>query len=121
MLFGCGTDLVGEELANRLRGAGGHADQRSGDARGLPLGHEHVGAQPLTLADLARATGYYKSTLLRLIASLERSGLVVRRADQRYSLGPMAFRLGRAFEATFHLKESVLPVLHEIGYRFCRC
>jgi DNA-binding IclR family transcriptional regulator len=69
------------------------------------------GAQPLTLADLARATGYYKSTLLRLIASLERSGLVVRRADQRYSLGPMAFRLGRAFEATFHLKESVLPVL----------
>ncbi len=68
-------------------------------------------AHPLTLADLARATGYYKSTLLRLIASLERSGLVMRRPDQRYSLGPFAFRLGKAFEATFHLKESVLPVL----------
>src|SRR5690606_42944 len=61
--------------------------------------HEHA----LTLAELARATGYYKSTLLRLIASLERNGLVCRRADQRYSLGPLAFRLGKAFEATFHL------------------
>lgn len=68
-------------------------------------------AEPLTLAALARSTGYYKSTLLRLIASLERSGLVMRRADQRYSLGPFAFRLGQAFEATFHLEESVLPVL----------
>ena len=68
-------------------------------------------AGPLTLADLARATGFYKSTLLRLIASLERSGLVQRRADQRYWLGPLAFRLGQAFEATFHLKESLLPVL----------
>lgn len=69
-------------------------------------------AQPLTLAELARVTGYYKSTLLRLIASLEHSGLVTRRPDQRYSLGPFAFRLGQAFEATFDLKESVLPVLH---------
>ena len=68
-------------------------------------------ARPLSLADLARATGFYKSTLLRLIASLERRALVVRRADQGYSLGPFAFRLGQAFEATFHLKESVVPVL----------
>ena len=68
-------------------------------------------AQPLTLADLARATGFYKSTLLRLIASLERSGLVQRRGDQRYWLGPLAFRLGQAFEATFHLKASLVPVL----------
>lgn len=67
--------------------------------------------QPLTLADLARETDFYKSTLLRLIASLERSGLVQRRADQRYSLGPFAFRLGQAFEATFHIKEAVVPVL----------
>ncbi|MGZ5095685.1 MAG: IclR family transcriptional regulator [Burkholderiales bacterium] len=68
-------------------------------------------AEPLTLAALARDTGYYKSTLLRLIASLERTGLVMRRADQRYALGPFAFRLGQAFEATFHLKDAVLPVL----------
>jgi DNA-binding IclR family transcriptional regulator len=68
-------------------------------------------AQPMTLADLARATGYYKSTLLRLIASLERCGLTTRRLDQRYSLGPLAFRLGRAFASTLHLEEALMPVL----------
>jgi len=68
-------------------------------------------AQPLTLADIARATGMYKSTLLRLLVSLERGALVVRRSDQKYLLGQFAFQLGRAFEATYHLKECVLPVL----------
>lgn len=66
---------------------------------------------PLSLADLARATGLYKSTLLRLIASLERGALVVRRPDHRYGLGPFAFRLGRAFETNYHLRECVVPVL----------
>ena len=68
-------------------------------------------AAPMTLAELAADTGLYKSTLLRLLGSLERSGLVMRRSDQRYSLGQFAFRLGRAYEATYHLKECVLPLL----------
>lgn len=68
-------------------------------------------ASPLTLAELSRGTGLYKSTVLRLLASLERSALVVHRHDQRYALGQFALRLGRAFEATYHLKECVLPVL----------
>jgi DNA-binding IclR family transcriptional regulator len=68
-------------------------------------------AHPLSLADLARATGMYKSTLLRLLATLERSTLVVRRPDSKYGLGQFAFRLGRAFETTYHLKECVVPVL----------
>jgi DNA-binding IclR family transcriptional regulator len=70
-----------------------------------------AGAQPLSLANLARATGMYKSTLLRLLVSLERNALVVRRSDQRYALGPFALHLGQAFEATYHLKECVVPVL----------
>jgi DNA-binding IclR family transcriptional regulator len=68
-------------------------------------------AQPLSLADLARVTGMYKSTLLRLLSTLEGSTLVVRRPDSKYALGQFAFRLGRAFEATYHLKECVPPVL----------
>jgi DNA-binding IclR family transcriptional regulator len=68
-------------------------------------------AQPLSLADLARATGMYKSTLLRLLITLEHSTLVVRRPDSKYALGQFAFRLGRAFEATYHLKECIVPVL----------
>lgn len=68
-------------------------------------------AAPMTLADLARATGLYKSTLLRLLISLDRAGLIERRADQRYVLGQFAFRLGRAYEATHHLNELIFPEL----------
>jgi len=68
-------------------------------------------AHPLTLADLARTTDLYKSTLLRLLTTLERHALVIRRPDSKYALGQFAFRLGQAFEATHHLKECVLPVL----------
>ncbi len=66
---------------------------------------------PLTLADLARLTGMYKSTLLRLLASLQRAGLVVHRSDKRYALGPLAFLFGRSFELTHGLKEGIQPVL----------
>lgn len=38
----------------------------------------------LTLTQLAEATGLYKSTVLRLAASLERSGFLVRRADKAW-------------------------------------
>ncbi len=66
---------------------------------------------PQTLADLARATGMYKSTLLRLLASLERSSLVVQRPDKRYTLGSLAFLFGRAFEASHGLQEAIYPVM----------
>ena len=68
-------------------------------------------SSPLTLADLARRTGMYKSTLLRLLASLARAGLVVHRSDKRYALGPLAFLFGRSFELTYGLKEGIQPVL----------
>jgi len=68
-------------------------------------------AKPMTLADLARATGLYKSTILRLLVSLEGGRLVARRPDQRYALGPFAWRLGCAFNASFDLKATLLRVL----------
>lgn len=67
--------------------------------------------RPLSLAELARITGMYKSTMLRLLASLAKAAMVVRRSDQTYALGPFAFRLGRAFEMTYHLREGIVPVL----------
>jgi DNA-binding IclR family transcriptional regulator len=69
---------------------------------------------PLSLTDLARETGMYKSTVLRLLASLERSTLVIRRPDQKYVLGPLAYRLGRAFEATHHIERFILPVMQAL-------
>ncbi|KRB67982.1 IclR family transcriptional regulator [Noviherbaspirillum sp. Root189] len=66
---------------------------------------------PQSLADIARLTGMYKSTLLRLLASLERSGLVVQRVDKRYALGPLAFLFGRTFETSYGLREAIQPVM----------
>jgi DNA-binding IclR family transcriptional regulator len=74
-------------------------------------------SEPITLADLSRATGYYKSTLLRLIASLEKASLVVRRSDGRYALGRYAHDLGRAYEAAYRLTEILLPILQDLVNR----
>lgn len=72
------------------------------------LAHANRG---LTLTELSHATQMYKSTLLRLLASLERAGLVMHRADKKYALGPLAFVLGRSFEQTHGLQGAIEPVL----------
>lgn len=69
---------------------------------------------PQTLAQLARRTGFYKSTLLRLLVSLERFGYAVRLRDGRYALGGTAFRLGAAYERSQPLRVHVEPVLREL-------
>ena len=67
--------------------------------------------QALTLTELSLVTGMYKSTLLRLLASLERAGLVAHRSDKRYTLGPLAFVFGRSFEQTHGLQGAIQPIL----------
>jgi DNA-binding IclR family transcriptional regulator len=73
--------------------------------------------QPLTLTAISETTGLYKSAVLRMMVTLERRGLVVRRQDQRYVLGPLAFRLGRAYERTNHLEEQLAPLMQALVER----
>ncbi|MDB5800734.1 MAG: IclR family transcriptional regulator [Rhodocyclales bacterium] len=54
----------------------------------------------LSLALLARRTGLYKSTILRLLQSLLRAGYVVRLPDGNYVVGPEPARLARMFQTT---------------------
>ncbi|WP_295849659.1 helix-turn-helix domain-containing protein [uncultured Xylophilus sp.] len=70
--------------------------------------------RPLSLAELARTTGLYKSAILRLAVSLERCGLVVRRADQSYTFGPLAFRLGKAYDAQAPLETTLRPLMDRL-------
>lgn len=72
------------------------------------------GEGPVSLADLSRMTGLYKSTILRLMASLEHNGYATRLRDGRYDLGPAAFRLGLAHERKNALRGQVLPVLQDL-------
>jgi DNA-binding IclR family transcriptional regulator len=70
--------------------------------------------QTMTLAELAVRTGYYKSTILRLLGSLIATGYVTRLPDGAYDLGPTAFRLGVAFTRKNALGHHVVPALQEL-------
>lgn len=73
--------------------------------------------QKLHLKDFAAATGLYKSTILRLLDSLIRGGMVIRSADDSYMLGPQIFYLGGIYRATFDLETTVKPLIHSLGER----
>src|SRR5699024_2420689 len=64
--------------------------------------------QPIhTLAGIADATGLYKSTILRICASLLNHGYLVRLRDGTYCLGPEALRLGSAYQKSFRLADVI--------------
>src|SRR3712207_9376492 len=58
------------------------------------------GEEALSLAALAEKTGFYKSTILRLAASLEGFGYLAREARGLYRLGPGFWRPGLAHSRT---------------------
>ncbi|MFC3286276.1 helix-turn-helix domain-containing protein [Litchfieldella rifensis] len=70
-----------------------------------------------TLADLANATGFYKSTLLRLLGSLERFDYVQRGQDGRYRLGHTPVRLSRRHLPSRQLAAWIQPILDTLAER----
>ncbi|WP_454726604.1 MULTISPECIES: IclR family transcriptional regulator [Cupriavidus] len=72
------------------------------------------GDTTLGLVELAQRSGLYKSTLLRLLASLEHARLVRRQPDGRYGLGPEVARLHAVYAASFSLELVVMPVLRQL-------
>jgi DNA-binding IclR family transcriptional regulator len=72
------------------------------------------GEEALSLAALADKTGFYKSTILRLAASLERFGYLARTASGLYRLGPSLWRLGSLYRRSFDLGEHVRPELRRL-------
>lgn len=94
------------------------AESKGVDAveRAFAVLHSFEGAGGgLTLAELARRTGLYKSTILRLSVSLERLGYVMREADGRFRLGPAAWRLGVAYRRSFAAGETIRPELQRLA------
>ncbi len=68
----------------------------------------------LSLATLAERTGLYKSTISRLISSLERFDHIARLEDGSYQLGPQMGRLGAIYRRQFRTHDHVPPVLRKI-------
>lgn len=79
------------------------------------LGAFDADSAPLPLAELARRTGYYKSTILRLAVSLEKFGYIVRLDGGRYRLGPSAWKLGATYRSTFELSDVLRPELKALS------
>lgn len=69
----------------------------------------------VSLADLSKRTDLYKSTVLRLLKSLERYGYVLRTTDGSYRLGSKVLHLGALYQRHFRTSEIVPPVLERIG------
>jgi len=73
--------------------------------------------RPLSLAELARATGLHKTTALRLLLTLTEAGFVQRRGCN-YELGPAAFQLGLNYQRS-HLLHLVRPALDDLLAHDC--
>jgi len=98
-------------LADRNAAAGGIATLD----RALSLLTAFSAVRPTpTLAEIAAHAQVYKSTVLRMLASLEHAHLVHKRPDGRYSLGVEVERLHQVYGASFSLETVVMPVLREL-------
>jgi DNA-binding IclR family transcriptional regulator len=73
--------------------------------------------EQLTLADLAKRTGFYKSTILRSIATLERRRYVARLPTGSYRLGPAVLHLGMVYQRSFRLEDHVVPLMRAVSKR----
>ena len=83
--------------------------------RGIQIMRAFTHQKPvMTLAELSRTTGLYKSTILRLLGSLERVHFIVQRADGTYQLGPGLLELSSIYQDSFDLREFVQPVLERL-------
>jgi DNA-binding IclR family transcriptional regulator len=72
------------------------------------------GIDTMTLAQLADRTGLYKSTVLRIVQTLERLGYLGRTHSGAYHIGPAPLRLGRLYQAAVRPEDIIVPVLRQL-------
>lgn len=70
--------------------------------------------QALTLHEIANRTGFYKSTILRLLVSLIRFGCVQQLPDATYKLGHAVMTWGTVYRQSLRIEDHVVPVLNRL-------
>lgn len=75
-----------------------------------------LGRGPSSLDDLAAAVGVHKTTVLRLLRTLEQERFVRRDARHRYSLGSRLFELGSGALEQHAIRDVALPHLTRLGH-----
>jgi DNA-binding IclR family transcriptional regulator len=74
-----------------------------------------VADRSLSLAEISARTGLYKSTILRLAASLIRAHMLERMEDGRYRIGPALFALGSIYQRSLVAADILLPIMRELS------
>ncbi len=69
----------------------------------------------LTLTELSKRTGLYKSTVLRLLAALEHGGFIRKLPYGQYSIGPQPLRLASIYQRSFQVGHVVEPLLKQLS------
>ena len=83
------------------------------------LHHFSVESPEWRLSELARGSGYDKTTTLRLMTALERNGFVEQEpVSRKYRLGVAPINLARIREQSFPLQTLVQPVLDRLADDF---
>lgn len=68
----------------------------------------------LTLGEISERTGLVKSSVLRLLVSLQNAGYLTITQDKRYTVGAEAFRIGRVYQQNFNLETIIRPTLKKL-------
>lgn len=82
--------------------------------RGLAVIRALSVPEPLTLSDVARATGLSRAAARRFLLTLEQLGYV-RRAGGRFALAPQTLELGYAYLSSLSLPELAQPHLERLA------
>jgi len=69
----------------------------------------------LTMTELSKRTGLYKSTALRLLAALEHGGFIRKLQDGQYSIGPEPLRLASIYQRSFQVGHVIEPLLKQLS------
>jgi DNA-binding IclR family transcriptional regulator len=69
----------------------------------------------LSMTELSRRTGLYKSTVLRLLTALEHGGFVRKLPDGQYAIGPEPLRLATIYQRSFQVGHVIEPLLKQLS------
>ncbi|ARL91325.1 IclR family transcriptional regulator [Burkholderia pseudomallei] len=69
----------------------------------------------LSLAELSRRTGLYKSTVLRLLGALEHGGFIRKVNGGQYAIGHQPLRLATLHQRSFQVSSVVEPMLQQLS------
>ncbi len=73
-----------------------------------------AGSTSLSLGDISERTGLVKSSVLRLMISLQAAGYVTLTPERRYAVGVEAFRVGQIYQSSLRLEHVIRPVLRQL-------